>query len=436
MESSALLDKIHQLEKELDLLKDQFSPKCKILKAFRRLKDAIDGIISYWVPLALLIAIGVNWWFGVGFFEDIKNIGINKTSSDYYFRIGDRLMRHAEFKAAAEAFTKSLAINSHNIDATRGLMKAQVLQPISTEGQFNPLVVEDKLNYLRDIFGKDDYILLYWEGILRRQQSATPSDLKVPESLFQRSIEENPEFPGSHLELGRTYLLEGELDKAVKKFHEVISLDKRFAIALSNLGYCQLVLANFEQDQATRKNILKKASDNLNSARRSEALPEIDLHLGDVYLLLKQYQPARISHENALESLEERSEKEDLSPSEVLLVFLPETTNEARERGPALVVSTVGEMKTLILYSLSLDYAVLGKFKNAERYFTDATALDTRRRFSPFIANKINSLLHLSSNTPRMRSWLTTHIKLVCKGMDGCRPEGMSRQENKEGDKY
>src|SRR5215213_5276225 len=228
MDPSNLLRKIHKLEQELLELKSEFpapTPWQRFRRSVKTVKAPVDGLLSYWVPLALIVGLLVNWYFGVGFFENIKNIGINKTSSDYYLRIGEKLMSHAEFAAAAEAFQKALTINSNNIGATHGLMKAQVLEAVGNDQSFNPIVVEDKLTYLRHIFGQDDYILLYWQGILKRQLSSKLEDLAEPESLFLKSIHSNDKFPGSHLELGNTYLLLGQIDKAVGKFEDVIKLD-------------------------------------------------------------------------------------------------------------------------------------------------------------------------------------------------------------------
>src|SRR6476659_5797278 len=100
MQSSVLLDKILQLEKELLELKNQFPTETRRKRIFNKAKRSVDGVLAYWVPLALLVGLAVNWWFGVGFFENIKNIGIQKKSSDYYLDIGNNLMSHAEFGAA------------------------------------------------------------------------------------------------------------------------------------------------------------------------------------------------------------------------------------------------------------------------------------------------------------------------------------------------
>lgn len=427
MHSAALLDKIFELEKELFILKSQFPTKSKRQRVFTKVKAGIDGVLSYWVPLALIVGLVVNWWFGVGFFENIKNIGINKTSSDYYSRIGDKLISHAEFAAAAESYEKALEINSNNIAATHGLMKAQVLQAVGNSQTFSPIVVEDKLAYLHDIFGKNDYILLYWEGILRRQLSSTPQDLQLPESLFLQSIRANPNFPGSHLELGNTYMLAGDIDKAMGKFQDVIKLDPRFAGALSNLGYCSFILSNFEADEQSRERILRTGAGHLERARSSSPVPETDLRLGDTYLFLSQYRSAKVAHQNALETLERSGAQKPLAPLEILFVFPPATTQEDHERGPAVEVKSNAELKSLVLYSLSLDYAALKDFKGAQKCFDEATALDARKQFSPLIAHQMNSLLRLVSIPTGTHVWVLSHMKEVCDGLEACLPESINQ---------
>lgn len=430
MDSATLLNKVLELEKELLELKSQFPAGSKLKRFFKRCRSALDGLLAYWVPLALIVGLVVNWWFGVGFFENIKNIGINKTSSDYYYDIGDKLMSHAEFPAAADSFKKALEINSYNINATRGLMKAQVMQAEGGSQTFNPIVVEDKLNNLRKIFGDDDYILLYWEGILRRQLSSTPKDLQLPESLFLKSIQKNPRFPGSHLELGNTYLLGGEIDKAIKKFEEVVQIDPRFASALSNLGYCRFVLSNFEADEKSRQTVLGDAAKQLSDARSSMPAAETDLRLGDTYLFMGQFRAAKISYQNALETLERTGDQKGLVPSEVLFVFLPAgSTVESHDREPAVKVGTNNQLKSLIFFSLSIDDAAGGEFTDAQKHFKEARALDVRNEFSPLVAHQINSLLRIPTITKSSHDWLLAHMNEVCAKDEACLPETINSSQ-------
>jgi tetratricopeptide (TPR) repeat protein len=433
MDPSILLEKILELEKELLKLKSELPNKSERQSNFKKVKAAVDGVLSYWVPLALIIGLLVNWWFGVGIFEDIKNIGINKTSSHYYRELGDKLMSHAEFAAAAESFKKALEINSNNIDATHGLLKAEALQAGGNSRSFNPVVIRDKLTHLRGIFEKeeDDYILLYWEGLLQRQLSSTPAELAKPESSFLQSINKKPNFPGSHLELGNTYLLAGDIDKAIKKFEDVINLDPGFAGALSNLGYCRFVLSNFQSNEKSRQQVLRTAAEHLESARSSMPLPETDLRLGDTYLLMNQYRAAKVAHQNALDSLEQSTEQKARESFEVLFLFPPTSLTETHERDPALKVTTNEQLKLLTLYSLSFDWAGLKDFKKAQEYFNKASTLDAKKQFSPLIALQINSLLRSPAITSNTRAWLLSHMKKLCSGVDACLPE-VSQPERKQ----
>lgn len=425
-----LIDKILQLEAALLELKKEIPAPTSTQKSLSLIKKVLAGILTYWVLITLFVIWAVSAWHGVSLYENIKNSGINKKSSDYYYHIGDKLLSHAEFKAAGEAFAKSLEINSYNIDSTHGLMKAQVFQAVGDGQTFNPSVVEDKLTYLRDIFGKDDYILLYWEGMLRRKQSASAGDLTLPESLFQQSIDKNPSFLGSHLELGNTYLLSGRVDKAIEKFKHVLSIDPRFGSALNDLGYCQLVLTNFEEDPGRRAESLKKASGYLEQASKFAGRPETDLHLGDAYLFRGQYNPARISHENALASIEKiDTNKKDYTPFELLLVFLPETAQEDRDREAAISISTPSELKMLVLYSLSVDHAHLGDLKKAEDYFNSAQSLDPKRLLSPLVANRMYSNYCVAK--AQTKNWLKNKIETLCHGLEDCKPKIFNGKEGR-----
>lgn len=467
MDSSELLKKVQLLEQQLDELKSHFPRPGRVKKYFLKFKAGVDGVVAYWVVLAVIVGIAVNSYYRVGVFQNIENIGVNKTSSDYYYKVGENLMEHAEFEAASEAFTTALEINPSNAAARHGLMKSQVFLPAGKDRGVNFLVVEKKLNQLSDpqIFGPDDYLLLYWEGLLKLRQSSVQSsgaadaslqsagmlfgekpsaapglpgasfklgsleplnnflfelntsDTELAKAFFRQSISRKPNFLGSHFELGNTYLSDGDVAVAAGKYRDALALDDRFAPALANLGYCRVVLATFVVNKVMRGRMLDAARRGLQKAEGISPGPEIALYLGDSYLFdsnrPSNFKSAKVSYQNALESLAGLSAAEREKPVSnihLYLIFLPTDAESCDNRNTALELATPEELKAVILYSLSLTSAMLGDKNGADKSFSDATSLPSSKYYGGLFKNKICAALHLLKPEAAARRWLVDKL--------------------------
>lgn len=430
MSSSPDLDKILELEKEILLLKRRLAPAGRIRKLCSGVRTFTDALIARWVLIALLVGLFVNWSYGVGFFDSIKNIGITNKSAEYYRMLGDNLVEHAEFRAASDAYARALQINPNNIEATHGLMRAEVLRPIGEGQKFSPVAVEAKLLYLRkNIFSNEDYILLYWEGLLRRTESGTQKDLTIAEVLFQKSIDqalkEKHDFVPSHFELANTFLSNGKIEDARNKYKDVLSRDPKFAPALGPLGYCELVLATFEGDKPSQKQLLDEARQQLEQSRDTLPSPETWINLGDAYAYLKKYKAALQSHENALEIINASSKEAAPRAVDITYVFLPEAPNKKKITGPGVTVTKLDELKTICLYALAFDYALLDKPRQAEELLRQASLLDPKGYYNAFFANRIYSLNSVTSPSIGAQRWFNNHIDSLCNERPGCKPDAL-----------
>lgn len=506
MERAELLKKLQELERQVDALKDEFPRPRTLKRAFLKGKWVLDGLVAYWIVLALVVGVIVNRSYNVAVFESIKNIGVNNTSSDYYYRVGETLMEHAQFDAAGEAFTQALAINPSNAPARQALLKVKAFEPVADSGEPNLLVVENRLRGLRDagIFGEDDYLLLYLRGLLKRRQSAVQtvgtedsnfaaakalllgppeqesarahfkpvdlkplgdylstmgSDFEQAKQLFLKSISVKRTFIGSHFELGNTYLDAGDVDGAIRKYHDALNLDRRFAPALNGLGYCQLVLATLVKDEQTRAEDIETARDTLEAANGILTRPETSLNIGDTFLFdtgaKSNFLSAISAYESALDSLAKlgaapaKADDADKSPDkarprwELFFVFLPESTDietcaridtggadkrpcrvarcsiyanadchRCRRRGSALLLSEPSELKAMILYSLGIASAMQGDEPTSEKHFSDAEALNCRV-CSALAENKIQVLLDFLGSGTKAQTGLQNRTLLA-----------------------
>jgi tetratricopeptide (TPR) repeat protein len=434
MAASQDLDKILELEKEILLLKRRLAPAGRLTRIGSVLKTVTDALIARWVLIALIVGLFVNWSYGVGFFDSIKNIGIMNKSAEYYRMLGDNLVQHAEFKAASDAYARALQINPNNIEATHGLMRAEVLRPMSEGQKFSPVAVEAKLKYLREnIFTRDDYVLLYWEGLLRRSESGSQKDLKLVEDLFQKSISQarsqQLEFVPSLFELANTYLANGKIEDARIMYDQVLAKDPKFAPAQAPLGYCELVLATFEKDKGAQKQLLAEAVTHLEQSRDILPSPDTLIKLGDAYAYLNQYDAARKTHELAIDLINASAKDGAPQVFDDIYVFLPEAptetkANEKKTTLPGLSITKLDELRMICLYGLAADQTMLKNTRLAEALMRQASLLDPGGSYNAFLANKLYSLNNVISPSSGAGRWFNARIDSLCKGREqqGCKP--------------
>lgn len=446
MDSTQLLEKLTELDTEIQKLKDELSQQEKTnwQKVKAAVKSIFEWISDHWAFSALVVGAVLYWAFGLSLIEDIRHKAIANNSAEYYRKLGDKMMERAEFKAAEEAYRSALEINSYNIDARHRLLRVQVLQPLIGASRYNPVVANARLTYLKDLFKDDEnylqenYILPYWEGIVLRDQG----NFQKAKDCFEASKTRNDQFIGSYIELGYTYMVDGyDVESALNYFQQAKAKDPNHAQVSNSIGYIYLVKANFTADPSQRNNFIKQAIDNLTAS--DNLLPRADtkLHLGDALRYQKgkdNIQAALRAHLKALSLVNNASEGSSHNTFELTFVFLPEKPGE--RRAGYVQVDTEEKLKIFILYAIAFDYALLENNKLAEKNFQEASKLDNfvekrsnerdplnqKSEFNFFFANKILSIVNLVEPSPTVHDWFAKHYIQLCQNEQRCLDRGQS----------
>jgi len=398
MERTQSLKRLHKLEEEIELLKAELEPPNKRSKLGRRFRRFRKFIISYWFLFSFLVALLTVVYakvkFDIDYFEDYRNISTTKGLSEFYRQLGDRLMANSEWTAAEDAYRTALEINPNNIEATYGIVKAQVFKPIKGEKFFATEVAEAKLDYLLSHF-PDDYQVYFLKGVLHLYQK----DSKNAKLWFQKAINKNPKFVGGYISLGLIKQRNFDIEGAVRDFKKALELGPNYATANNNLGFLYLILANFTE----AVELLERAyrlSPNLLTA----------INLGDAYRYSGQYDSALQWHQLALDVLREPGiENERYIGSLWLYNYMPQWPGDLETINYSVYIGSLKQKKVFVRYALSFDYALNKNFKKADEEFKKGLELDQSQQYGNFFVNKISSIVNLLDMDEEVREWLLEH---------------------------
>ena len=264
-DKSLLLQRLHQLESEIEAIKNQLEPPKK--SAFRYPIRFGRFVLSNWTLVAflcgLLVAIGVYLRYDISYFESPKTISLTKKSAESYRQLGDRLMLYGEFDAAKDAYRTALKINPSNTDATRGLLTTQILEPQEGQKFIIPEVATAKLEFLKELVERDEqggvlgflgflkpkierqqgYIVDYFEGQLNLQQG---EDEKAIAS-FEKSVHTKPEFIYGYMSLFQIQYERQDFDRAIEILKRTGKEGLKSALVLNGFGDCYLINGDFAQ---------------------------------------------------------------------------------------------------------------------------------------------------------------------------------------------
>jgi len=398
MERTQSLKRLHQLEEEIELLKAELEPPSKRSKLRRRFRRFRKFIISYWFLFSFLVAfltvVYVKVKFDIDYFEDYRNISTTKELSEFYRQLGDTLMADIEWTAAEDAYRTALEINRNNIEATYGIIKAQVFKPIEGEKFFATEVVEAKLNYLLSHF-PDDYQVYFLKGLLHLYQG----DNENAKLWFQKAINKNPNFVGGYINLGFIKQRSFDIEGAVRNFKKALELSPNYVTAHNNLGFLYLILANFTESVEH----LKRAYDlspNLLTA----------INLGDAYRYSGRFDTALRWHQHALDVMREPGIENDRYIGGLWLYnYMPQKSGDLETIKLSVEVSSLRQKKVFVHYALSFDFALKKNFKKADEEFKTGLKLDQSLQYGNFFVNKILSIVNLLDMDEEVREWLLEH---------------------------
>lgn len=408
---SLLLQRLHQLESELDEIRLQLEPPksgrfrlyvvrpCKVMLANWTLLAFVVGLI---------IALGVYWRYGISYFESQKSASLTKQSADSYRVLGDRLLLYGEFDAARDAYSTALKINSSNVDATRGLLTTQVFQPLEGQKYFIPEIVSLKINYLKELVQRDEqsgllgylgllkprieneqgYIVDYFEGALsqqRAQLSNKQEDYDKATASFRTSVQKNNKFIYGYISLAVIQYLGQDFDGAIGFLKQAQQQDHNSAMVLNDLGACYFIKGDFKEakEQFEASNTISP------SFLSATNLAEAYRNLGDAQEAIKQDQfGLQLVKDN-------QNEKERVLGGQFVSSFLPEKRGA---KPPAYYqnIYDLEQKRIMVSYALSLDYALAEDFLHADEAWAEATKRDSEHGFNQYVANRILALEHFS----------------------------------------
>ncbi len=424
MERDLMLDRLHQLEREVELLRAEIEPASRSRKFFLPIQRLTTVVTQHWVLFSLLAALATalyaKYEFDIDYTEDYRNIAITKEISKFYREVGDRMMANTEWKAAEDAYRSSLDVNPNNKEAAYGLVKAQVFQPLQGEKYFAPGVVEAKLDSLLKEF-PEDYQVLFLKGTYYLNLG----DYGKARIWLEDAICKNKDFVGSYLQMGIVEQQSANLDKAIGYFEVAREKDSNDdAIANNNLGYLHLLKLDFGKSVWH----LKRAY----SLSRSVLTL---INLGDAYLFLGDYRTALQMHVYALEALNQPGVENErhvagqwyyntmplqweisLARNDLFEVDKEYCSKPLKQEMPLnqeneepvqynVSVVTLQQKQAIVHYRLSFDYALNGDFESADREFQTAQSLDLSHQYNTYFIFHIQSIINLRKLDGDVKGW-------------------------------
>jgi tetratricopeptide (TPR) repeat protein len=387
MQHVDLLEKVQRVERELGQLKADLQPVHPQNHFIRGCRELMRFLVNNWVLVTLLSAVAtavyVKFAFDVDFFEDYRSMEINRDLSEFYRELGDQLMESTYYGAAAEAFRTALVINPNNTEATYGLVKAEVFEPL--EGQEYPEsgVVNIRLNYLLNRFPND-----YQVHLLRGYQYSNQRDAENAEFAFLRSIELNPDVAAGYVALGTLHQQNLDSDETIERsmtyYEQAIELEPDHAVAHNNLGYMHILLGNFEAARVHLEDAI-------------ELSPSYDtaLILGDTYRYLGDFESALFMHRTLMSNITgdpELADDETFMGTLLFYNYMPTHADDRQSIRYYVEISSLQQKRVFLHYALSFDYALTGNLEAANEEFEAAYHLDSMGDYRMYFAYTIVSL--------------------------------------------
>lgn len=396
-----LLSRFHRLEENLEEIKLHLGLPMRQSMFTYKLSRFNSLFNSYWVLAsfisALLILGYVYYAFGVDYFEDYRKLATTRSSAEFYRKLGDQMLSRAEFKSAEEAYQEALKINPNNLAATQGILRTQVLEPLKGEKYYRPEVVEAKLNHLMTILGQDDYLIHYYRGILHSDQY----EYDEAKRAFGKTIASKPDFVAAYNMFGTTNLqAQDDIGEAISNFSKALEVDPNYAVTHLNLGRSYLLTEDFD-----------RAIEHLARSKKLSPQAEAALMLGDAYLYKgddDSVSNARREHEYALTILENKTENDNYVSSFSIFNYMPTRPGDRETIRHYVYTNGDKQSKAFVHYALSFDHALMKKFKEADKEFNSAYELESGSDYKTYFQYKVLSLMGFVKMDPEVKSWFET----------------------------
>jgi tetratricopeptide (TPR) repeat protein len=365
-------------------------------------RTVLSFLIANWALLSFLaagaVAIYVKYRFGVDYFESYRNISTTNKLSSFYQKMGDRLMASSEWEAAEQAYRAALQIRPNNSEATFGVVKAEIFQPMPGQDFYVPDVVDAKLDYLLSCF-PDDYQIWFLKGLrcLHRQEYDEAKELAM------KCVAKMPRFVGSYFLLGNIDIAKSAYGNAATYYSKALEFDPNFAAARNNLAACYMLTMKFED-----------AVKQFENSYRISPTGVTAFALGEAYWFSRNFDNALEIHQAALSALNASSGAQDRYISGGWQsMFLPLRAGDVETVKMSVFANTLEQKKSLLHFEVAIDYALLGCFPEAEQEFNAALKLEHPSAYRKFFVNRILSIAGFIDTPQEVKSWLQSHRKML-----------------------
>jgi tetratricopeptide (TPR) repeat protein len=396
---------IRDLQQEIRILKRALLSHSNSFSKF--LRGVPSFVLSNWNFVAFIITLamvaGLYYHYGVNtYLENIRTLYTNKETAKKYSRLGDRLTEYGETPLAEGAYNTALKLDPNNTDA---VIMIYILGILPKEGEaYLPEVIDTKLRATKEIFKQDKslskylYILSYFEGQRQREQS----HYTEAKSRYKEAISENGNFIYGYVALAEVQVANKEsLDDRISTFENALKIDSDYAVVLNNLGASYLIKEDFG-----------RAIQNLEKAVRLAPYLETFVQLGDAYRYSNQFQKAFEEHAEGLKNINDPVYQQQRYVGSSSYDFMPDGPGQATA-SRYINVAELKDHKMVVSYALSFDYALLGKYKEANSAFQNASQLGGNQDMSEFFANRISYIENKLTLDDSQRKWFATHKNLL-----------------------
>ncbi len=392
--------RIIALEEQLQHLKADVTPAREMNPVMEAAAAVAKFAIDNWVLLSFVVAVAtaiyVKFHFGIDYFESYRDVATKKMLSEFYRKLGDRMMVYGEWEPAEAAYRNSLEINPTNKQASFGVAKAGLFQPLKGQKFYAPDMVEAKLDFLiANVPG--DAQLVFLKGFNRFLQGDNDESIR----LLRQAIAIDPQFVGSYIQLGYMLMGAGEIEPAIGNFKKALEIDASYSLTNNNLGYCYLITLQRQEAVKCFELSLKICPTLLNT-----------ISLADAYRLNGNLDDAHRLHAHAVRVLGEKDiEKERYIGGQWLYNFMPLKEGDRQTIQQAVQMYSFEQKKMVTLAALAFDQALRGETIQADKAFAQSMALDKAGEFHGFFANKIQSLLNLVKMSPGAHTWFEGKLR-------------------------
>lgn len=381
MENESLLRRLHELELEVQKLKAMLanSPRRQVQVV---VKKSVGFVLTYWTLLsflvAILVAIYIKYAFNVDYFESYRTLAGSRETSMFHTKLGHDLLRRQEWSAAEEAFTKALAANANNGDASYGLLKSCIFKPPPGEKFSSPRTQDTMLAFLREQ-RPDDPDLDLLQAVRHWEQSQKAETTKYLEAALARK----PDFSAAQAMMGHIALADGDIVTARSWTEKAVASDSKNANALSNLGYLCLLAGEVEE-----------AIEKLTRAGSAEPYLVTRLCLADANRLKGDYREALRYSRSSVRAMENQDLRDSrFIGGEGFYNYLPLKKGDTETIKLGIYATSLDRKEALCHFSHALDLALTGDLEAAEKPFVRALELMPDLSERPFLANKIRAVI-------------------------------------------